>query len=410
MGAFEYSALDAQGKELKGVLEGDTPRQIRQQLREKGWVPLAVDAVAERGSGRETSGSGGRRPLLRSGMSASELALITRQLATLIGSGLPLEEALRASARQCEKQRSRSMMTAVRSKVMEGYSLADGLAQFPRAFPEMYRATVAAGEQTGNLDLVLERLADYAETRQEMQQKVQLALFYPAILVSVAILVVVLLLTFVGPEVTQAFTTAGQTLPGLTVALIATSDFLRDYGVWLLLGIVLLVTAFVYALRYKSFRYRFHQVQLRLPLVKRIVRGANAARFARTFSILANAGVPVLEAMRISAEVMTNLPMREAVENAAVMVREGTGISRALERSDQFPPMLLHLVASGENSGRLEQMLERAAINQEREVQGLVGTALTVMEPVIILIMGAIVLVIVLAIMLPIFQMTDLVN
>ncbi len=410
MGAFEYSALDPQGKELKGVLEGDTPRQIRQQLREKGWIPLAVDAVAERGRGRGDRTSGGRSRLLGGGMPAAELAMVTRQLATLVGSGLPLEEALRACSKQSEKARTRAMMTAVRSRVMEGYSLADGMAQFPRAFPEMYRATVAAGEQTGKLDLVLERLADYTETRQEMQQKIRLALFYPAILVAVAVLVVVLLLTFVVPQVTDAFTTAGQTLPALTTALIATSDFLRDNGIWLILALAGLVGAFVYALRYRGFRYRFHAFQLRLPLVKRIVRGANAARFARTFSILANAGVPVLDAMRISAEVMTNLPMREAVENAAVLVREGTGISRALERSEQFPPMLLHLVSSGENSGRLEQMLERAAINQEREVQGLVGTALTVLEPLIILGMGAIVLVIVLAIMLPIFQMTDLVG
>ncbi|MCP1673033.1 general secretion pathway protein F [Natronocella acetinitrilica] len=406
MAAFEYSALDGNGKELKGVLEGDTARQVRQQLREKGWVPLSVDAVTEQTAG----GDSGLSLRIGGGLSATELAMVTRQLATLIGSGLPLEEALRATARQNERARTRSIMTAVRARVMEGYSLADGLGQFPRAFPEMFRATVAAGEQTGKLDLVLERLADYTESRQEMQQKIRLALFYPAILVAVAVLVIVLLMTFVVPEVTDAFDTAGQSLPAMTQGMIAISDFLRERGVLLVMALVAAVIGFIYALRNQGFRRRFHAAQLRLPLVRHVVRGANAARFARTFSILANAGVPVLEAMRISSEVVTNLPMRDAVQSAAVMVREGTGISLALERSGQFPPMMLHLVASGENSGRLEQMLDRAATNQEREVQGLISTSLTVMEPLIILTMGAIVLLIVLSIMLPIFQMTDLLN
>ncbi len=407
MAAFEYSALDGNGKELKGVLEGDTARQVRQQLRDKGWIPLSVDVVAERSGAGDDGGVGLR---LGGGLSAADLAMVTRQLATLIGSGLPLEEALRAAARQNERPRTRAIMTAVRARVMEGYSLADGFGQFPRAFPEMYRATVAAGEQTGKLDLVLERLADYTEGRQEMQQKIRLALFYPAILVLVAILVIVLLMTFVVPEVTDAFDTAGQELPPLTRGMIAISDFLRAQGIWLVLGLTVAVLAFVYALRNNAFRHRFHQLQLRIPLVRRVVRGANAARFARTFSILANAGVPVLEAMRIASEVVSNLPMRAAVQGAAVMVREGSGISLALERSGQFPPMMLHLVASGENSGRLEAMLDRAATNQEREVQGLISTSLTVMEPLIILTMGAIVLLIVLSIMLPIFQMTDLLH
>lgn len=408
MAAFEYSALDSNGKELKGVLEGDTARQVRQQLREKGWIPLSVGAVTEDSAGGARDGGPGLR--LGRGISASELAMITRQLATLIGSGLPLEEALRATARQNERPRTRSIVTAVRGRVMEGYSLADGFAQFPRAFPEMYRATVAAGEQTGKLDLVLERLADYTESRQEMQQKIRLALFYPAILVAVAILVIVLLMTYVVPEVTNAFDTAGQELPAMTLGMIAVSDFLRERGIWLVLALAAAMAGFGYALRNEAFRYRFHALLLRLPLIRRVVRGANAARFARTFSILVNAGVPVLEAMRIAAEVVTNLPMRGAVERAAVMVREGSGVSLALERSGQFPPMMLHLVASGENSGRLEQMLDRAATNQEREVQGLISTSLTVMEPLIILTMGAIVLLIVLSIMLPIFQMTDLLD
>lgn len=406
MGAYEYAALDASGKELKGVLEGDTARQVRQQLRDKGWTPLSVDTVGE------DSGGGQRLGPMRIGGSikAAELALITRQLATLVGSGLPLEEALRATAAQADRPRLRSMITAVRARVMEGHTLADGLAQFPRAFPELYRATVGAGEHTGNLDLVLERLAEYTESRQQMQQKIQNALVYPVVLTVIATAVVVLLLTYVVPQVTEVFADIGQGLPPLTVGLIAVSDFLRDHGIWLLLLIAAGVIAFGYGMRREGFRYRVHALALRLPLISRVTRGVNAARFARTFSILAGSGVPVLEAMRIAAQVMSNLPMRAAVTDAATRVREGSGISKALEHSGQFPPMLMHLIASGENSGRLESMLERGALNQEREVQSLIDTSLAIFEPAMIVAMGTIVLVIVAAILLPIFELNQLVG
>lgn len=406
MGAYEYAALDGSGKELKGVLEGDTARQVRQQLRDKGWTPLSVDTVGEDAPG----GQGLGKVRLGGSIKAAELALITRQLATLVGSGLPLEEALRAAAAQAERPRLRSMITAVRARVMEGHTLADGLAQFPRAFPELYRATVGAGEHTGNLDLVLERLAEYTESRQQMQQKIQNALVYPVVLTVIAIAVVVLLLTYVVPQVTEVFADIGQGLPPLTVGLIAVSDFLRDHGIWLLLLIALGVIAFGYGMRRETFRYRVHALALRLPLISRVTRGVNAARFARTFSILAGSGVPVLEAMRIAAQVMSNLPMRAAVTDAATRVREGSGISKALEQSGQFPPMLMHLIASGENSGRLESMLERGALNQEREVQSLIDTSLAIFEPAMIVAMGTIVLVIVAAILLPIFELNQLVG
>lgn len=406
MGAYEYAALDASGKELKGVLEGDTARQVRQQLRDKGWTPLSVDTVDEDSTGGQSIG-----PVRLGGsIKAAELALITRQLATLVGSGLPLEEALRAAAAQADRPRLRSMITAVRARVMEGHTLADGLAQFPRAFPELYRATVGAGEHTGNLDLVLERLAEYTESRQQMQQKIQNALVYPVVLTVIAIAVVVLLLTYVVPQVTEVFADIGQGLPPLTVGLIAVSDFLRDHGIWLLLLIALGVIAFGYGMRRETFRYRVHALALRLPLISRVTRGVNAARFARTFSILAGSGVPVLEAMRIAAQVMSNLPMRAAVTDAATRVREGSGISKALEHSGQFPPMLMHLIASGENSGRLESMLERGALNQEREVQSLIDTSLAIFEPAMIVAMGTVVLVIVAAILLPIFELNQLVG
>lgn len=404
MGAFEYQALDDTGKQRRGVLEGDTARQVRQKLREQGWLPLEVAEIArqERSSKRIFTLSGGA--------SAQEVALITRQLATLVGSGLPLEEALQAVAQQSEKPRLRRMMTAVRAKVMEGHTLADGLAGFPRAFSEMYRATVAAGEQTGHLELVLERLADYTESRQHMRQKVQLALFYPIGLMVVAVSVVVLLLTYVVPKVVEVFSDVGQELPGLTKTMIALSGFLRDYGIWLLLAIAAAALTFGYAMRRSSFRRRVHRLVLRLPLVGKLNRGINAGRFARTFAILAGSGVPILEALRISAQVISNLPMRDAVEDAASRVREGTGISRALERSKQFPPMLLHLISSGELSGRLEQMLERAAINQERETESTIASMLAVFEPMLILVMGGMVLLIVMSILMPIFQLNQLVG
>jgi general secretion pathway protein F len=402
MAAFEFQALDPAGKAQRGVLEGDTARQVRAKLRERGWIPVEVAEVAERERKRSRTRFGG-------GASAAEVALITRQLATLVGSGIPLEEALQAVAQQSEKPRLGTMMSAVRSKVMEGHTLADGMAEYPRAFPEMFRATVAAGEQTSHLDLVLERLADYTEGRQHMRQKIQLALFYPAGLLIVAVLVVILLLTYVVPKITEVFADLGQQLPGLTQAVIATSDFLRHHGIWLLLAVVAGIFAFSYALRTLAFRRRVDQAILQLPLIGKLARGINAGRFARTFSILAGSGVPVLEGLRISAQVISNVAMREAVEDAASRVREGTSISRSLERSGQFPPMMLHLIASGEAGGKLESMLERAAINQDREVEGTIASLLAVFEPLLILTMGAVVLVIVLAILMPIFELNQMV-
>ncbi|MFO7858991.1 MAG: type II secretion system inner membrane protein GspF [Ectothiorhodospiraceae bacterium] len=406
MGAFEYQALNPSGKEVKGVLEGDTPRQIRQQLRDQGLTPLSVDAVIEHS--RDTGG----RPSLRPGgrLSATDLALVTRQLATLVGAGLPLEEALRATAAQTERRRARTIITAVRAKVMEGHSLAEGLRQFPRSFPEIYRATVGSGEHTGNLDQVLERLADYTEGRQQMQQKILTALIYPLALVIIATAVVVMLLTYVVPEVTQVFADVGQELPPLTIALIAVSDFLRAHGIWLLAGLAVAVVVMGYAMRYDTVRLRVHRLALRTPMIRRVTRGVNAARFARTFSILVSSGVPVLEGMRIGAEVINNLPMRRSVSEAASRVREGSAIGRAMEQSGEFPPMLVHMVASGETSGRLAIMLERGAANLEREVQSLVDAVMAIFEPLIVVIMGGIVLIIVAAILLPIFELNQLVG
>jgi len=405
MGAFEYTALDNRGREKKGVLEGDAARQVRQQLREQGWVPLAVQEVAQREARRSK-----RAGILQRGISATDLALLTRQLATLARAGLPLEECLRAVSQQTEKARIKSMLLAVRSRVMEGHTLAAGLADFPNIFPELYRTTVEAGEQSGHLERVLERLADYTENRQLMRQKIQLAVFYPALLTLVAILVVGGLMTYVVPQVVQVFDNIGQQLPPLTRGLIAISDFLRNYGLFILLLVVLGVIGFSYLLRNVGVRRSFHRFLLTVPMISRLERGLNTGRFARTFSILAASGVQVLESMRISAQVMSNLPMQEAVAEASARVREGTGIAAALEKSGYFPPMTVHLIASGEASGKLEEMLERAAINQEREIETLIAAVLGLFEPLLILLMGGIVLIIVLAILLPIFDLNQLVQ
>lgn len=407
MGAFEYTALDGSGRERKGVLEGDTARQVRQQLREKGMIPLGVDEVVRRKGARD-GGSGGVS--LRRGISATDLALITRQFATLVRSGLPLEEALKTVARQTERPRIKSILLGVRSRVMEGHSLASGMGDFPHVFPELYRATVAAGEQSGHLDVVLERLADYTENRQRMRQKIQLAMFYPAMLTLMAIAVTVALLTYVVPEVVQVFDNMGQELPLLTRSLIAVSDFMREWGLLLLLLVVAGIVGFTYLLRNPANRRRFHDVLHRMPLVARMMGGLNTARFARTLSILAASGVPVLEGLRISAQVLSSLPMREAVEEATGRIREGSAISGALERSGYFPPMTLHLIASGESSGDLEEMLERAADNQERELETLIAAMMGLFEPMLILVMGGLVLIIVLAILLPIFDLNQLVQ
>jgi len=404
MGAFEYTALDSGGREKKGVLEGDTARQVRQQLRDQGLIPLGVDAVARR---RSTGGAGFT---LRRGISATDLALVTRQFATLVRSGLPLEEALKTVANQTERPRIKSMMLGVRSRVMEGHTLASGMGDFPHVFPELYRATVAAGEQSGHLDVVLERLADYTENRQRMRQKIQLAMFYPALLTLMAIGVTVALLTYVVPEVVQVFDNIGQRLPWLTRALIAVSDFMREWGLLLLLLLGAGIAGFMYLLRSPAQRRRFHELLHRMPLVSRMMRGLNTARFARTLSILAASGVPVLEGLRISAQVLSSLPMRDAVEEATGRIREGSAIAGALERSGYFPPMTLNLIASGESGGNLEEMLERAADNQERELETLIAAMMGLFEPVLILVMGGLVLIIVLAILLPIFELNQLVQ
>ena len=407
MGAFDYVAVDNTGRERKGVIEGDTPRHVRQLLREQGLLPVAVDEVVEKKE------SGPRTPLslrFQRGLSAADLALITRQLATLVKSGLPLEEALLAVSQQTDKPRVRSIVLGVRSKVMEGHTLADGLSDFPGSFPEIYRATVAASEQSGHLDAVLERLADYTDNRQQLRSRTLSAMLYPVLLFGVCVVIVFFLLVSVVPKVVEVFRTSEAQLPVLTQLLIGGSDFMREYGLWLVVAIGGAIFLFNRWLRIESNRRRWHAFLLRLPLAGKVVRGSNTARFARTLSTLTASTVPVLEALRISSEVVTNLPMKGAVEEAAVRVREGAPIGRSLGSSRVFPPMMIHLISSGETSGELDTMLERAAVHQERELDSILQAVVGLLGPLMILVMGGLVLVIVLAMLLPIFELNQLVN
>ena len=404
MGAFEYVAMDQSGKQSKGLLEGDTPKHVRQILRDRNLFPVSVTEVAQKEARRQRSFS------FRRGMSSAELALVTRQLASLSQSGLPLEEALLAVAQQNEQPRTKSILLGVRAKVMEGHTLADGFSEFPQAFPELYRAPVAAGEQSGHLDVVLERLADYTEARQELRQRVTNALVYPIALVIMAVGIIAFMLATVVPKIVGVFENTAAELPSLTTGLIATSDFLRDYWLFLVIALAALGWLTWWVLQQEGPRRRYHDVLLRLPIVGRLTRGVNTARFTRTLSILAGSGVPILEALKISAEVIENLPMREAVVEASLRVREGASISKSLAASKLFPPMMIHLISSGEAGGRLEEMLTRSAAGQEREVDGLIAALLGILQPLLIVAMGAIVLTIVLAILLPIFEINNLIQ
>lgn len=404
MGAFEYIALDNAGKERKGVLEGDTPRHIRQLLRERQLLPVTVSEVAKKEASRQRSFSFTRR------VSPADLSLFTRQLATLVRAGLPLEESLLAVSQQTEKPRVQSIILGVRSKVMEGHTLADGLAEFPRVFPEIYRATVSAGEQAGHLDNVLERLAVYTESREAMRQKILAAMLYPIVLTVMCFVIVSALLVFVVPKVVSVFESTKAQLPLVTRMLISTSGFLKTYGIWLIILAIIAAILFQRWLRNPDARRRYHRLQLRLPLLGKLARGFNTARFTRTFSILSASSVPVLEAMRIAGEVVTSLPMRDAVIDAAARVREGAPIGRSLSVSKLFPPMTVHLISSGESSGELDSMLEQAAASQERELDAILAAMVGLLGPLLIVVMGLFVMGIVFAMLLPIFQMNDLIH
>ena len=363
MAAFRYEAYDAAGRLSKGVLEADTARQLRARLREQGLLVAVVETLSE-----AAQASGGSHAHWRRRLSGAQLSLITRQFATLLAAGLPVEQTLNALIEQADTDYQRQLLAGVRSEVLAGHPLARALQKYPRVFPDLYVTLVAAGEQSGRLGEVMERLADYTESHQALRQKVGLAFIYPAIVTLVAGAVVLGLLTYVVPQVVSVFQNTNQTLPWLTRALIGLSDFLRASGWLWLIGMVAAIWAGLRALSRPGPRLRFHRWLLRLPLVGTMVRGVNSAQLASTLGILVGSGVPLLEALQAGAGVVTNLPMRQAVEEATRRVREGGSLSRALATGKLFPPMLVHMIASGEASGRLVHMLERAAEQQRREM------------------------------------------
>src|SRR5215831_17221924 len=404
MSGFEYSALDQGGREKHGVIEADTERHARTLLRERGLAPLAVEAIRA-----AAEHAGVRERFSRPGLSRKGLALLTRQFATLERAGLTIEECLNVLIEQSESASARRLLAAVRARVLEGQSLSRGLSAFPSAFPDIYRAMIEAGEQSGKLGEVLERLAEYTENREGLRDRMVIAFIYPAILVVFA-LAVVGLLAYVVPQVTRVFVNLGQQLPLATRILIALSDFVRANG---LVMLVALIAAFVIAkllLRDPDRRARWHALLLRLPVAGRLIRGVNAARFSDTLGILTNAGVPLLASLQSSAAVLTNLPMRAAVEESVRRVREGAALATSLGSAKLFPPVVIHLIASGEATGRLDTMLARAAEAQSREVDNWVRGLTALLEPLLIVAMGLVVLFVVVAILLPIFDMNTLVR
>ncbi len=411
MAVFEYTALDAGGRQRKGVIEGDSGRQVRQTLRDQGLSPMSVAATdASRGNGAAKQ-TPSRRWRWRWGraLSALELALITRQLATLIAAGLPVEEALKTVAQQTDQRRVSALMMNVRARVLEGYSLAAALADYPQAFGAMYRSTVAAGEQSGYLHVVLENLADHTERRFEASRDVQMALFYPIILFVVSVIIVFGLMVYVVPNIVEMFEDMEQELPVLTNVLIEVADFLNNRWWVLALAVAGVVAVARWLLARPNLRLAWDRRKLSLPVVAKIVRGGDAARYAGTLAILTSSGVALVDAMRIATEVVTNQWLKQGLADAVERVSEGASLRAALEAVGHFPPMLLHMVASGEASGELDAMLGKVAHYQQQELTRLVSTLVQLFQPLMLLVMATLVLGIVLAILVPILGMNQLV-
>jgi general secretion pathway protein F len=407
MAAFHYNALDAAGKPSTGMIEADSARLARTQLRDKGLFVVELDALSD------TPAQGGSRNItlpFRKRIPLSEVSLMLRQLATLLEAGLPLEQALAVLIEQGDNPAMRQVIAALRSEVLAGNTLARAMDKHRSTFPEIHRALINAGEASGELATVMDKLASYSEAQQALQQKIGLAMVYPAIVITVAVLVVGGLLLFVVPPVVEVFQQTRQALPILTRALIAVSDFLT--ATWLYLIAIFVAGGFAAqrALQQEALRYQLHLKLLGVPIVGKLIRGSNTARMASTLSILVGSGVGLLTALTAACGVLTNLPMRRALEDAATKVREGVTLSRALAASGLFPPVLVHLIASGEQSGRLDTMLDRVAKQQTQEVSGFTTALTSIMEPLLILFMGAVVLLIVLAILLPIIQMNQMVK
>lgn len=402
MPTFDYRADNAQGHRCRGQLEAENSRHARQQLRERGLWPLQL---------KELRGHGDGHGAWRAGrLSAGDLALLTLQLSTLVQAGLPLEEALEVVARQTARRRVAGLLWAVRGRVMEGHALAVALGRFPAAFPELYRATVAAGERSGHLGHVLEQLAAYTQARQASRQRIQMALIYPAILMFASVVIVAFLLGYVVPDVVKIFIDSGQPLPWLTRALISLSDGVRQTGLLFAGGGLALLGSWRWSLRQPIWRLRWHALVLNIPLIGALLRAMEAARFASTLAILGKSAVPLVDALEIAAAVIGNRTIRARMSAVARAVREGSTLTRSLERSGDIPPMMLHMIASGERAGELDAMLGRAAEQQEASLAARIALMVSLFEPAMLLVMGTVVLLIVLAILLPILSLNQLVN
>lgn len=401
MEAYRYEALDSEGRTVTGVLQADTARQARVQLRAQGLLPSSVDQVRAR--------ERAQAPWAR-GIPSAELSLLTRQLATLLTAGLTVEQALSALIEATEESTTREVLAGIKTEVIAGLSLSAALGSYSRSFPDFYRALVHGGEESGTLPLVLRHLAEYLDARQMLKQKTSLALLYPALVTIIAIIIVAGLLMYVVPQVVQVFQHSRQSLPLLTRALIGLSDFLRMSWPYLTIAIVAGGFSVRAALRRDDIRYRWQALLLRAAWLGSLIRSSNTSRFASTLSILIAGGVPLLAALNSGARVMGNMVMRKAIENTIEQVREGASLSRALRETRVFPPLLVHLVASGEMSGKLKEMLERVAQLEAQALERRLSVFLTLLEPIMILVMGGVVLMIVLAILLPIMEINQLVH
>lgn len=409
MPAFSFEALDAEGQTRKGLMEADTAKAARSQLRAQGLVPLAVEPVRAGSSAEGVSGLGTRlftRPVFNS----AALAVWTRQLAGLVGSGLPLERALAALADEADAEGPRHLLAALRAEVNAGATFARALAQHPREFSDIYRAVIGAGEHSGNLGLVLERLADDLEARQALQAKLIGAALYPAIVTLLSLVIVLFLVGYVVPQVASVFAGTKRALPWLTVAMLGLSDFVRSYGLWMGFASVLIATTARISLRQEQFRIQFDAAWLRLPVLGKLARGYNAARFASTLAMLASAGVPILKALQAAAETLNNRALRRDALEALVLVREGAPLASALAQQKRFPGLLSMFARLGEQTGQLPTMLQRAATQLGNEVQRRALQLATVLEPLLIVAMGLFVMLIVLAVLLPIIQLNQFVK
>lgn len=406
MPAFRYEAVDAGGATKKGVLNADSARSARSELRTLGLVPLKVDAIAAQidAAGVAKSRGFGER------LSTTELALFTRQLASLLEAGLPLEQAFTALLEQAERPYMRDLVASIRSEVIGGAALSDVLGRHPRDFAEIYRALVASGEQIGQLSRVLSRLADYIERRNALVQKVRLAFTYPAIVTVVAFSIVIFLLTYVVPQIVSVFANTKQKLPVLTIVMLAVSDFVRNYGI--VVAILLVGAWFMWrrALQNPLLKRRWHTWLLTAPLYGKFERSLNTARFASTLAITTGSGVPILRALETSRDTLSNVAMKELVEEASDAVREGVSLARSLSAQKHFPPMLIHMIRAGEITGELPAMLDRAAAAQEADLERRTLTIAGLLEPALILAMGVVVLLIVLAVLMPIIEINQLVR